>query len=200
VVQAATWRPGVCAYRPRRYWSEAEPLAGSERKTLTTAVNWGEVTAIATCILALGLIGGFVAAAFTAQQVREARRSREAQLASEFFRRWNEDALVESRRLVARFKSPEELRDALAAYVAAGAPEAYVLYRELDYFEQLAALETRGALDIELITLLLGRALIERWELWRPAIHEVFGPGTYPLFQGLAAKLAGTLDVQKQRA
>jgi hypothetical protein len=165
---------------------------------LTTAVNWGEVTAIATCVLALGLIGGFVAAAFAAQQVREARRSREAHLASEFFRRWDEDALVESRRLVGRFKSPEELRDALAAYVAADAPEAYVLYRELDYFEQLAALETRGALDLELIALLLGRALVDRWELWRPAIHEVFGPGTYPLFEGLAAKLGRALDARTQ--
>jgi hypothetical protein len=160
---------------------------------LTTAVNWGEVTAIATCVLALGLIGGFVAAAFAAQQVREARRSREAQLASEFFRRWNEDALVESRQLVGRFKSPEELRDALASYVATDAPEAYVLYRELDYFEQLAALEARGAIELELIALMRGRALVERWELWRPAIHEVFGPGTYPLFEGLAAKLKRTL-------
>jgi hypothetical protein len=96
---------------------------------------------------------------------------------------------VESRRLVGRFNSAEDLRDALATYLAADAPEAYVLYRELDYFEQLAALETRGALDIELIRLLLGRALIERWELWRPAIHEVLGQGRYPLFENLAAKM-----------
>ena len=144
---------------------------------LITAVDWAEVTAIATSILALGLVGGFVAAVFAAQQVREARRSREAQTAAEFFRRWNEDALVESRRLVGRFRSADELRNAFCAYVAADAPEAYVLYRELDYFEQLAALKTQGAFDLELIKLLRGRALIERWELWRPAIHEAFGPG-----------------------
>ncbi len=45
-------------------------------------------------------------------------------MAAEFFRRWNEDALVEARRMVARFKSAEELREAFAAYVATGAPEA----------------------------------------------------------------------------
>jgi hypothetical protein len=160
----------------------------------TAAVNWAEVTAIATSILAIGLLGGIGAAVFTAQQVREARRSREAQMAAEFFRRWNEDALVEARRMVGRFKSAEELRDALTAYVASDAPEAYVLYRELDYFEQLAALESQGAFDFELIKLLLGRTLIERWELWRPAIHQAHGPGVYPMFEGLVQKLRRELD------
>jgi hypothetical protein len=156
---------------------------------LIASANWAEVTAIATSVLAIGLIGGFIAAAFAAQQVREARRSREAQMAAEFFRRWNEDSLVQARRMVARFKSPDELRDAFAAYVAADAPEAYVLYRELDFFEQLAALERIGAFDLELIKLLIGRTLIERWELWRPAIDKAYGPGVYPLFEGLAGKL-----------
>jgi hypothetical protein len=161
---------------------------------LIAAVNWSEVTAIATSILAVGLLGGFIAAAFAAQQVREARRSREAQMAAEFFRRWNEDALVEARRMVARFKSADELRDAFVDYVAEGAPEAYVLYRELDYFEQLAALERLGAFDLELIKLLLGPTLIERWEMWRPAIHEAYGPGVYPLFEALVGKLRRELD------
>ena len=169
------------------------PATTRRRELLTTAVNWSEVTAIATSILALGLVGGFVAAAFAAQQVREARRSREAQMAAEFFRRWDEDSLVEARRLVGRFKSAEELRDAFAAYVAADAPEAYVLYRELDFFEQLAALEVRGAFDLEMINLMLGRTLVDRWELWRPALHAAHGPGVYPLFEGLAAKVRRTL-------
>jgi hypothetical protein len=86
------------------------------------------VTAIATSILALGLVGAFGAAAFGAQQVREARKSREAQLAAEFFRRWNDASLVEARRMVNRFESAEELRDAFASFVASDAPEAYVLF------------------------------------------------------------------------
>jgi hypothetical protein len=158
------------------------------------AVDWAEVTAIATSILAIGLLGAYAAAVFAAQQAWEVRKSREAQIAAEFFRRWNEDALVEARRMVRRFKSPEELREAFAAYVAADAPEAYVLYRELDYFEQLAALERQGAFDFELIKLLLGRTLIERWELWKPAIEQAHGPGAYPLFEELAQKLRRTLD------
>ena len=158
------------------------------------AVNWGEVTAIATSILALGLLGAIGAAVFAAQQVREARKSREAQMAAEFFRRWNDDALVEARRLVARFKSPAELSEAFATYVAADAPEAYVLYRELDYFEQLAALESLGAFDLEFIKRLQGRTLIERWEMWRPALHQAHGPGVYPMFESLVEKLRRELD------
>lgn len=161
---------------------------------LTLATNWEEVTAIATSLLALGLLGGIAAAVFAAQQVREARRSREAQMAAEFFRRWNEDALVQTRRLVARFDSPEQLSDAYAAYAAADAPEAYVMYRELDFFEQLAAMESLGAFDLELIKRMLGRTLIERWEMWEPAISRTHGPGTYPMFEGLVAKLRRELD------
>jgi hypothetical protein len=162
------------------------------------AVDWSEVTAIATCILAVGLLGGFGAAAFAAQQVRETRRSREVQVATDFFRRWSDDALVETRRLVGRFQSPEELRDAFAGFVAADAPEAYMLYRELDYFEQLAALESRGAFDLELIKLLLGPTLIPRWEMWRPAIDAVHGPGAYPLFEELVGKLRRELEAEKR--
>ena len=156
---------------------------------LIAALNWTEVNAIATCALAIGLLGGFGAAVFAAQQVRETRKGREAQMAAEFFRRWNEEPLVEARRLVGRFKSADALRDAFAGYVESDAPEAYVLYRELDFFEQLAALEQLGAFDLELIKLLLGPTLIDRWEMWRPAVHAAHGQGVYPLFEGLAAKL-----------
>ena len=158
---------------------------------IISAVDWSEVTAIATAVLALGLVGALGAAVFGAQQVREARIGREALMAAEFFRRWNEDSLVEARRMFARYSTPEELRDAFAAYVAVDAPEAYVFYRELDFFEQLAALESRGAFDLELIRLLLGPTLVERWEMWQPALREAHGPGVYPMFDGLAQKLRG---------
>jgi len=115
-------------------------------------------------------------------------------MAAEFFRRWNDDALVETRRLVDRLKTKEELSAAFQRYVDADAPEAYVLYRELDYFEQLAVLEHRGAFDFELIKLLLGRTLVARWELWKPAIEDVHGAGVYPMFAGLVVKMRKALD------
>jgi hypothetical protein len=96
--------------------------------------------------------------------------------------------------MVDRFKSADELRDAFTRYVADDAPEAYVLLRELDYFEQLAALESQGAFDLNLIKMMLGRTLIERWEMWRPAITEAYGPHVYPMFEGLAEKLRRALN------
>ena len=157
---------------------------------MAVAANWTEqLTAIATAVGAIGLLGAIVAAVYAGQQVREARRSRQAQIAAEFLRRWDEDALVDARRLIDRFQTPQELSAAFQQYVASGAPEAYVLYRELEYFEQLGALEQRGAFDFELIRLLLGRTLVARWEMWRPAIHAAHGAGVYPMFEVLASKM-----------
>jgi hypothetical protein len=68
-----------------------------------TAPNWAEqVVAIATGILELGVTGAVAAAVFGAQQVRESRRSREAHMAAEFFRRWNEDSLRDRQRAADR--------------------------------------------------------------------------------------------------
>jgi hypothetical protein len=114
-------------------------------------------------------------------------------MAAEFFRRWNDEALVEARRMIDKFEGAEDLKVTFARYVGVNAPEAYVLYRELDYFEQLAALERRGAFDFELIRLLLGRTLVDRWEMWEPALHAAHGPGVYPMFEHLAAKMRGAL-------
>src|SRR3954451_24311765 len=157
---------------------------------MAAAPNWAEqLTAIGTAVLALSVLGAGVAAIFAGQQVREARRSRQAQTAVEVFRRWNEDALTETRRLVSGFGGPDELATAFSGYVASNAPEAYVLYRELDYFEQLAALERIGAIDAEMIELLVGRSLPERWDMWEPALRATHGVAAYPLFHASSDRL-----------
>ncbi len=151
--------------------------------------NWAEqVTAIATAIGAVGLVSAIGATFFGARQVREAQRSRQAQVAADLLRRWDEEGLVEARRLVGQFQTKEALRDAFQGFIATNAPEAYVLYRELDYFEQLAALEQVGAVHFDLIELLLGDRLIERFEMWKPSI-DAMGPDVYPLFRRLVAKM-----------
>jgi hypothetical protein len=161
------------------------------QETIVTAgPNWAEqVTAIATVVLALGAFGAAAAAIFAARQVRETRQTRQAQMAAEFFRRWDEEALVETRRLVASFATPEDLATAFQRYVAENAPEAYVLYRELDYFEQLAALERSGGIEFDLIKSLVGQLLVARWDLWRPALHAGHGEDVYPLYRDLAERM-----------
>ena len=152
--------------------------------------NWAEqVTAIATAVLAIGAVGAIGAAIFAGQQVREARIGRQAEVAADFFRRWSDDDMVETRRLVASYASPDALREALLRHVAANDTEAYVLFRELDYFEQLGAMEQHGGFDFELVRLLLGHRLIDRWELWRPSIDALGGAQVYPLFGQLARKM-----------
>ena len=152
--------------------------------------NWAEqVTAIATAVSAFALFGAIGAVIFAAKQARETRLGRQAETAGEFFRRWNEGPLEETRRLVARFETSEALRDAMVRFIAENAEEAYVLYRELDYFEQLGALEKHGGVEFELIRSLLGPRLIDRWEMWRPSIDVIGGGGAYPMFERLVAKL-----------
>ena len=152
--------------------------------------NWAEqVTAIATVVLAAGAVAAIGAAIFAGQQVREARIGRQAEVAADFFRRWSDDDMVQTRRLVASYESPEALRDALLRHVAANDVEAYVLFRELDYFEQLGAMEQHGGFDFELVRLLLGRRLVDRWKLWRPSIDALGGREVYPMFDQLVRKM-----------
>jgi hypothetical protein len=158
--------------------------------------NWAEqVTAIATAVSALALFGAIGAVVFAARQARETRIGRQAATAVDFFRRWDEGPLEETRQMIAQFESGEALRDALLRYVAENSHNAFILYRELDYFEQLGALENHGGFDFELIRSLIGRRLIDRWDLWRPSIEALGGVATYPMFARLVNKLGtGELD------
>ncbi|MBF6557437.1 MAG: hypothetical protein IVW52_14995 [Acidimicrobiales bacterium] len=156
--------------------------------------NWAEqVTAIATAVSAIGLLSAIGAVIFAGQQAREARIGRQAEVAVEFFKRWDEAPLVETRRLVAQFKTKEALRDAMVQFIDDNAAEAYVLYRELDYFEQLGALEQHGGFDFDLIKTLLGRRLVDRWEMWQPSIDAIGGRTVYPLFDSLVTKMRAVL-------
>ena len=156
--------------------------------------NWAEiVTAVATAVGAIGLLSAIGAAIFAARQVREAERGRHSAMAAEFLRRWDEADLVEARHLIGQYKTPEELRAALEESVAVNSIQAFIFYRELDYFEQLAALERVGAFDFDLIKLLLGHRLIERWELWEPAI-DALGDNVYPSFKSLVERMRVALQ------
>jgi hypothetical protein len=151
--------------------------------------NWAEqVTAIATAVGAIGLLSAIGATVFAARQVREAQHSRHAQTAVDFLRRWDEHDLVETRRLVAQYRSGEELAGAFMRDIAGNSMEAFVLYRELDYFEQVAALEHLGALDLTLVQVLLGHRLVERYDLWKPSL-DAMGPDAYPMFTALAERM-----------
>ena len=152
--------------------------------------NWAEVvTAVATAV------GGDRPAerdrrrpCSRARQVREAERGRHSDVAAEFLRRWDEDVSSRRRHRVAQYRTPKSCRDAVVGFIETNSVQAFVLYRELDFFEQLAALEQIGAFDFELIRLLLGRRLVERWEMAEPSI-DAMGADIYPLFGALAGRM-----------
>ena len=77
----------------------------------------------------------------------------------------------------------------MVRFIAENSERAYVLYRELDYFEQLGALEKHGGFDFELVRSLLGQRLIDRWEMWQPTIEVIGGRSAYPMFDQLVAKV-----------
>jgi hypothetical protein len=152
--------------------------------------NWAEeVTAIATAVLALGAVAAIGAAVFAGQQVREARIGRQAEVAADFFRRWSDGPMVETRRLVASYGAPRALRDAFLGHIERNDVEAFVLFRELDYFEQLGAMEEHGGFDFALIESLLGQKLVDRFDLWEPSIEAIGGRAVYPNFTQLAEKM-----------
>ncbi len=156
--------------------------------------NWAEiVTAIGTAVGALGLLGAIGAAVFAGQQVREARIGRQAEAGGDFLRRWNDESLVEARRLVDGFATPGELTTAFRRAVTANDEVAATFFRELDYFEQLGALEQLGVVDFDLVRLLLGRRLVTRWLWWKPALDATFESQPYPMFESLAAKMESAL-------
>jgi len=140
-------------------------------------------------VSSLALLSAIGAVIFAARQARETRIGRQAETAVEFFRRWNESSLEETRRLVAQFETSEALRDAMVRFIAENSERAYVLYRELDYFEQLGALEKHGGFDFQLVRSLLGQRLIDRWEMWLPTIEAIGGRSAYPMFDQLVAKV-----------
>ena len=76
----------------------------------------------------------------------------------------------------------------MTEFIAENSVRAYVLYRELDYFEQLGALDKHSGFDFELIKTLLGRRLIDRWEMWQPSSTR-WGSAAYPKFDRLVTKM-----------
>ena len=45
--------------------------------------------------------------------------------------------------------------------------------------------------NFDVLRLLLGPRLIDRWEMWKPSIDAM--PGDYPMFRSLVAKMRTTL-------
>jgi hypothetical protein len=155
---------------------------------LGTGTHWAAiVTTGAAVVAALGVFLVLV-------QIRDGRRSRDAQITADISRRWDEDAVLAARNAVNALGTPERVRDELAKHYAAKDATYYRLLCEANYFEDLAVLCERKALDKAIIRESLGIVVTSRYKRWHLAvdwIRHIEGTSeSYAHFEALADEMA----------
>ena len=109
----------------------------------------------------------------------------------DFVRRWDEDGLVEAP--AGRPVQDEGRAERRAQrFIDANAPGGVRALSRAGLLRALGALEQVGAINFDVLRLLLGPRLIDRWEMWKPSIDAM--PGDYPMFRALVAKMRAVLD------
>lgn len=131
------------------------------RQANESAPNDAEiVTAIAAVVGAIGV-------AFVALQVRQEKKSRQAAIAVDMSRRWDEQTLVDSRTMVRYLGStPEQFAEHIWRLREQNHDDLHKLLCEANYFEDLGVLYRIKAIDVRWIELSLGTTVRARWSLW----------------------------------
>jgi hypothetical protein len=159
---------------------------------IATATNWIDVTiAIGTAVSAVGILFVLAAVVFASKQLHEARTNREAQMAAEISRRWDEPELTRARRL-ARSRPLEDFPKWVGELKEANAARYYLLQREPNFLEDLAILEQQGSISFEWINQSMGAIVPSSWARWRTYAALVEQPGSrvWENFERLATRLA----------
>ena len=163
-------------------------------------VTWAAVLAIATGVLALGIIVAIY-------QLRDARSGRHAEMATTLSLRWDGERLVAVRTLLRDFRSPEQLCAAVRAARQLRDPLYYQFIEELNFFEDLATAEKFGWVHLDWINETMGSVVKDRWERWshtvdylrQPTTERPKDPTIYANFQELDAKLRYRLPSFRSR-
>jgi hypothetical protein len=157
-----------------------------------------DLTAAGAFLGGAGSIGVFIAVVFAYHQVREAQTTRNAQFASDFYRRWQHRDLLVGRVLtsksVANGKLKEDYREAEAKWKANPDPDAdYIAFDTLlNFYEEVGVVENGSGIQLRWIDATLGSIIIHGWEDWRDTIKATDRqkqPTVYENFQRLAEKL-----------
>jgi signal transduction histidine kinase len=143
---------------------------------LETGPDWASITtAVATAATALILLA---TAVFVGRQLRDARRTRHAQLATELSRRWDDAAFVESQSLSVRYSAEElvELMNKVYETKSATDEERDEL-RKLEsipnFWETIGVLQAEGALSLSMVERMWGEALLADWAAWESAVKRL---------------------------
>jgi hypothetical protein len=149
---------------------------------LAAGTHWAAiVTSGAAIVAAFGLF-------FVLIQIVDGRRSRDAQTTADLSRRWDEGDVRLARLKVNKLGPPEAVRDEIVTLRGKKSPEYYELLCEPNYFEDLAILCHRKALDDRMIRESLGELVSKRYDRWRLAILWLRrgDPENYKHFEQLA--------------
>ncbi len=165
--------------------------------------NWAQLaTAWATIFIAFGVLVAGI-------QLRDARRTRNAEIAKSLAQRWDGSDLIESRKLilslVAGLEPPEAAKKLVKAVRRAkeskGEDRYYLYTRYLNFFEELGVSFPRRSSGLRMVETLLGTTIRDGWRTWKLVIREVWGEQSTVAenFGRLATKLERRYRRRKRR-
>lgn len=177
---------------PSAKWS-----ASASRQTEPDITDW--ITAVSSGLTALVVLIALIIAIW---QVIEARRARHGEAFFDVSRRWDEDALMESRAAGAQASTPAALRAQVVTAWVGSLDQYEVLVRVPNFFEDLAIMVERGILSFDDVQASLGSVVVAKWKEWETSVHFVRAvsarPTVYENFQRLAQRMDAALIVRER--
>jgi len=132
------------------------PVTHVNLSTGSGAVEW--VTAIATCVIAVGLLASWGA-------IRDNSKTRHAQIAMDMGRRYDEPALKTIKEKIQKW-SPERMLQEFRDVENSGGIAVWDLDQLANFFEDLGVLYKMRALKIRWLDETLGTACTDYWHMW----------------------------------
>jgi hypothetical protein len=137
-----------------------------------------------------------------AQAGLEAVKTRHAALMSDLSKRWDEDPVLASRKMVSGMGKGPDLRLWIEYLADRNDPRLLDLQIVPNYFEDLAVLLEIGAIPFEMLEKSLGGTIVETWERWKDSAEFLREQGgydpVYENFRRLAERIRAALDKQGQ--
>jgi hypothetical protein len=154
--------------------------------------NWAEIlTAVGTLLVAGGV-------AYAGVQVRDSRRARSAQFASELAWRWDSPRMVQSRKRLGQLASvPDRERVVRTACKDPTSDDYLAFSRFLNFFEQLGAAFADDRHGRQAVAQLFAPTLTGWWEIWGEVIPDAWG--THATAKGHLGALAVQLAQDRAR-
>ena len=138
----------------------------------TSGPGWTEIViAVATGVLAVGVLATVWAAWGARSAVRETVKARHTQLFIDIARRWDDSEMQKAKQSLAGMNAIRFQEHYRRLYKRKG-PELYGVERFANFFEDLGLLEKMGNIEIKWIEESLGSSVTGYWEMWKLATIE----------------------------